>query len=274
MNFSLSSFIYFNYPLSEAIRRTAAAGYEGIDIWGGRPHAYRQDLTERDIVNLCSLMRDEGLEVASFIPAQFRYPSSLCSPIDTIRKDSVRYIQDSIETASALGTPVVSVCPGHTLCGQTKEDGIERLSDSLWEITEFASRHEIMIAIEPADKYETDLINNCSEALAYTNKLNYQHLGVLLDIGHEYIAGVAAGDSVRDLGDKLFHIHVNDNDGKRDQHLVPGAGNLDFQPFFDALFDIHYDGFLGVELSWDYTIDPDAAAIKAIEQLRLFLNGK
>jgi len=274
MKLSLSSFIYFNYPLSEAIRRTAAAGYKGIDIWGGRPHAYRQDLTERDIVSLRSLMRDVDLQIASFIPAQFRYPSSLCSPMDVIRNDSVRYIQDSIETASALGAPVVSVCPGHTLYGQSKGDGLKRLTESLWEISEFASRHQIRIAIEPADRYETDLINNCAEALAFTDKLNLQNLGVLLDTGHEYVAGAAVSESVRNLGDKLFHIHVDDNNGKRDQHLVPGEGNFDFQSFFTTLLETNYDGFLGVELGWDYTLDPDPAAVKTIEQLNRFLNNK
>jgi protein FrlC len=274
MKYSLSSFIYFNFPLVEAIRRTAVAGYEGIDIWGGRPHAYRQDLTEKDITSLRSLIRDEDLQVASFIPAQFRYPSSLCSPVDVIRNDSIRYIKDSIETASALGAPVVSVCPGHTLYGQSKEDGLKRLTDSLWEISEFSFRHQIKIAIEPADRYETDLLSNCAEALAYANKLNFQNLGVLLDTGHEYVAGEVVSDSVRNLGDKLFHIHIDDNDGQRDQHLVPGEGSLEFQSFFKALLEEHYDGFLGVELGWDYTLDPDTAVVKTIEHLNRFLIDK
>ena len=90
MKLSLSSFIFLNYPLDEAIRRTAAAGFDGIDIWGGRPHAYRRDLSEREIATLRRLIRDEGLVVASFIPAQFRYPTSLCNSNETVRQDSVR----------------------------------------------------------------------------------------------------------------------------------------------------------------------------------------
>ena len=138
MKTSLSSFIFLNYTLADAIRFTAQSGFEGIDIWGGRPHAYRRDLGDKDIAGLRRLLSDEGLSVASFIPAQFRYPTSLCSPIETIWSDSVRYIQDSIETAAALGAPLVSVCPGHTLHGQTKEDGIRRLAEALSEIASFA----------------------------------------------------------------------------------------------------------------------------------------
>jgi protein FrlC len=272
MKLSLSSFIYFNYPLDEAIRRTAAAGFDGIDIWGGRPHAYRRDLSEREIAALRQLIRDEGLAVASFIPAQFRYPTSLCSSNETIRQDSVRYIQDSIETAAALGSPIVSVCPGHTLYGQSKEDGVQRLGESLWAITEFAARHTIRIAIEPADKYETDLLLTCADTLELVEKLGYENLGVLLDNGHAHVVGESAADAVRLLRDKLFHVHVDDNDGVRDQHLVPGEGNFEFPPFVAALRNASYDGCLAAELSWDYTFDPDPPARLTVEHMSRLLN--
>ena len=272
MKLSLSSFIYFNYPLDEAIRRTAAAGFDGIDIWGGRPHAYRRDLSERELATLRRLIRDEGLAVASFIPAQFRYPTSLCSLNETIRQDSVRYIQDSIETAAALGSPIVSVCPGHTLHGQSKEDGIERLSESLWAITEFAARHNIRIAIEPADKYETDLLFTCADTLRLIEQLGYKNLGVLLDNGHAYVVDESAADAVRLLGDRLFHVHVDDNDGMRDQHLVPGDGDFDFPPFIEALRAVGYDGYLAAELTWDYTVDPDPPARLTVERMSKILN--
>jgi len=272
MKLSLSSFIYFNYPLDEAIRRTAAAGFEGIDIWGGRPHAYRNDLSEREILALRQLLQDQGLAVASFIPAQFRYPSSLCSPNETIRRDSVRYIQDSIETAAALGAPIVSVCPGHTLYGQSREDGMERLSESLWAITAFATRHTMRVAIEPADKYETDLLPTCADTLALVEKLGYENLGVLLDNGHAQVVGESSVHAVQLLGDRLFHVHIDDNNGLRDQHVVPGDGVFDFLPFVAALREAGYDGYLAAELGWDYTVDPDPAARLTCERMRRILS--
>ena len=272
MKLSLSSFVYLNYPLDEAIRRTAAAGYEGIDIWGGRPHAYRQDLDERELHVLRRRLRDEGLLVASFIPAQFRYPTSLCSPNPTIRNDSVHYIQDSIETACALGAPLVSVCPGHTLYGQSREDGLERLRDSLWEIAEFASRHHMRVAIEPADPYETDLLPTCSAALTFITSLGCENLGVVLDNGHAQVVGEPATAAISELGKKLFHVHIDDNDGLRDQHLIPGDGVFDFHPFLQALKQSSYSGFLAAELGWDYTLDPDTAARRTVENLQAVFN--
>lgn len=273
MKTSLSSFVYFNYTLDEAIRRTAAAGFAGIDIWGGRPHAYRNDLTERQLAAFRRLLRDEGLQVASMIPAQFRYPTSLCSPIKAIQRDSIRYIQDSLNTAAGLGAPMISVCPGHTLYGQTRDDGFARLSESLWEIAEFAVRLGIRVAIEPADKYETDLLNTCQETLNLVHQLGCENLGVLLDNGHAQIVGESADEAVRALGDRLYHVHVDDNNGLRDQHLVPGEGAFSFPPFIQALRSVGYTGFLCAELSWDYTIDPDSAARSTAKRLEALLKA-
>ena len=272
MKISLSAFIYYNFPIEEAIQRTKAAGFDGIDIWGGRPHCYRRDLKEKELVVLQKRIEDEGLEAASYIPAQFRYPTSLCSPIEIIRQDSIRYIMDSIENAAVLKAGIVTVCPGHILHGQTREDGLQRLADSLEEIASFAARHKVRLAIEPADLYETDLLNSCSEALEWLSQVGLQSLGILLDNGHEFIVGKDAAQSVLELGSKLYHVHIDDNNGKRDQHLVPGDGIFSFKPFLQALKTGGYDGYLCAELGWDYTLDPDAAAVSTAQRLRQFLS--
>jgi protein FrlC len=265
---SFSSFLYLNYPLTEAIRRISQAGYDGIDIWGGRPHAYRRDLRQFEIEELKGLLESFNLGVASFIPAQFRYPTCLCSNNEIIRQDSVAYIQDSIQTAFALGAPIVSVCPGHSLFGQAEVDAWRSLRNSLDEICRFAMPYNIQIAIEPADRYETDLIQTISEALRMINGLDHDNLGVVLDTGHAHVVGESAVDALAAAQDRLFHIHIDDNLGLRDQHLVPGRGSFDFTAFFKALEKSGYQGYLGVELGWDDTPDPDSAALQTLRYIK------
>jgi fructoselysine 3-epimerase len=268
---SLSTSIYLNYPLNEAIRRISKAGYDGIDFWGGRPHAYRKDLNQAEIAETRATIRDLKLGVASFIPAQFRYPTCLCSKQEVIRQDSVAYIQDSIQTASALGASIVSVCPGHSLFGQSTSAAWDNLSHSLDEICSFAASYPVRIAIEPADRYETDLINNIPDAMRMIDQLGHSNLGVVLDNGHSHVVGESAVQAITIAQDRLFHVHVDDNNGLRDQHLVPGQGTFDFEPFLEALDKAGYHGYLCVELSWDMTIDPDPAAIQALEYLKKIL---
>ncbi len=157
--------------------------------------------------------------------------------------------------------------PGHTLFGQSREDGLHRLGDSLNAIAEFAARYQMRVAIEPADRYETDLLQDCATALELLNQLGYDNLGVLMDNGHVHIVGESEEEAIRLLGNKLFHVHINDNFGVRDQHLVPGDGNCNFTPLMEALRREGYSGFLGVELSWDYVLDPDQASRLSFERL-------
>ncbi len=268
---SVSSFVYLNYSLPEAIDRIAAIGYPAIDIWGGRPHAYRRDVGRDQAEALRKQLNRSGMAVASFIPAQFRYPTCLCSPNDTIRTDSVAYIQDSIETAAALGAPVVTVCPGHTLHGQDSGDGWKRLVESFDAICRFAGSRAVKVAIEPADRYETDLIQTTSQAIRMIHELGHSNLGIVLDSGHAYVVGEQFAPAIQEMGDRLFHVHVDDNNGLRDQHLIPGEGNLDFNAFIAALRKSGYAGYLCAELGWDYTVDPDPAARQTLERLSAWL---
>ena len=268
MKISSSSFVYLNYTLDEAIRRTADAGFDGIDIWGGRPHAYRRDLSPQDRRNTRRLLEDLNLQAVSVIPAQFRYPTCLSSNNETIRKDSVAYIQEGIITAADLGAPVVSVCPGHSVFGQGTEDAWRRLGTSLDDLCRFATGYDVRIAIETADRYETDLMNTTTQAMDMIDQLGYENLGVLVDSGHLHVVGESSAEAVRSLGPRLFHVHVDDNNGKRDQHLIPGDGNFDFAGLSAALKNVGYSGFLSAELSWDYTLDPDTATKTTAVRLR------
>ena len=265
---SLSSFIYLNYPLDEAIQRISQAGYDGVDIWGGRPHAYRKDRNQSENAQTRELMGSLNLGAASLIPAQFRYPTCLCSSNEVIRSDSVAYIKDGIQNAAALGAPTVSVCPGHSLFGQSKPAAWDCLRRSLDEICKFASTYSIRIAIEPADRYETDLINTIPDAMRMIDQLGRANLGVVLDTGHCHVVGESAVEAITVAQDRLFHVHMDDNAGLRDQHLVPGQGTFNFGPFLEKLGKSNYAGYLGVELSWDVTVDPDQAAVQALQYLR------
>ena len=100
------------------------------------------------------------------------------------------------------------------------------------------------------------------------------NLGVVLDNGHSHIVGEAADQAVPELGDRLFHVHVDDNNGLRDQHLIPGEGTFDFTPFVAALRETSYDGFLTAELAWDYTLEPDRAARNARERMKEILESR
>jgi protein FrlC len=272
MKFSQSSFVYLNYPLQEAIRRLHEYGYQGIEVWGGRPHAYRRDLDDELDETLALLDRFE-MSVPNFVPAQFRYPTILCSSNEAIRRDSVRYIQDGIDTALRLRSPYVSLCPGMTLYGEDVEQGWNQLRRSFTELLDYTEGTNLVLLIEPAHEAETTLILTVEDGLRMIEEIDSERLGILLDTGHANVNGENLGQVVRSLRNVPLHIHIDDNHGDSDAHLIPGEGSIDFKPFGNALQAINYQGFVSAELGFQYTLDPDIAVQRTFAVLSALFAG-
>ena len=258
MKFSQSSFVYFNYPLQEAIRRLHKYGYQGIEVWGGRPHAYRHDLDD-ELDEIIALLDRLEMSVPNFVPAQFRYPSILCSLNETVRRDSVRYIQDAIDNAIKLGAPSVSLCPGMTLFGEDLDEAWTQLRKSFMELLDYTEGTDLTLLVEPAHAAESTLILTVADGLRMIEEIGSERLGILLDTGHANVNGENLAEVVARLEDMPFHIHIDDNHGDSDAHLIPGEGNINFEPFVRALREIKYQGFVSAELGFQYALDPDPA---------------
>jgi protein FrlC len=262
MKLSISSKLYQNYTLEETVKRVAKLGYDGIEIWGGRPHAYYRDINEADATTIKKLIDKVGLEISGFIPAQFGYPTSLCSPISSIRKDSVEYIKKSIDTSLLLGCRKVSLCPGRTLYGQGYSGGMAELTASLGELVDYAVAKDVLLLLEPAHMMESDLVLTVEDGDRLIEEQKYPNMGIALDTGHCNVNKESLTDSLLLLKKKNIplHIHLDDNNGQGDQHKIPGEGTICFVPFLQTLLETGYKGFLTVELGFDYTSSPDDAA--------------
>jgi protein FrlC len=244
--------------LQEAIRCLHEFGYQGIEVWGGRPHCYRHDLDD-ELDEIKALLDRFEMSVCNFIPAQFRYPSILCALNETVRRDSVRYIQDAIDNARKLGSPCVSLCPGMTLFGEDVEEGWSQLHKSFVELLDYTDGTDMVLLIEPAHRFESTLILTVEDGLRMIEEIDSERLGILLDTGHANVNGEDLAEVVRSLKHVPLHIHIDDNHGDSDAHLIPGEGSIDFAPFVQALEEIHYQGFVSAELGFQYTLDPDPA---------------
>jgi len=76
-----------------------------------------------------------------------------------------------------------------------------------------------------------------------------QNLGICLDTGHLHMVDGIQADFIRTAGDHLRALHIADNEGERDQHLMPyGKGTVNWDEVVGALFDIGYAGLFNMEI--------------------------
>jgi protein FrlC len=271
MFFSQSSAVYFNHSLKYAIRDLHGLGYKGIEIWGGRPHMYRHDLDEQ-MPEIVGLLKELNMQVCNYIPAQFRYPSYLCSLNEHVRAESVDYIKAGIDNAVQIGSPTVSLCPGMVLFDESVKKGWKQLVKSYKEIEEYVVGKNVRLLIEPAHRFESNLILTVDDCLRMLDELQSDKFGILLDTGHANVNGEDFKAIIPKCKGIPLHIHLDDNLGDFDSHMIPGKGNVDFDSLFNALKEVGYKGFISVELGGGYNMDPTSACKESLEYLKKHSN--
>jgi sugar phosphate isomerase/epimerase len=94
-------------------------------------------------------------------------------------------------------------------------------------------------------------------------------VGVCLDLGHLHLAEIpgsgVVSSAIGRFSDRLTHLHVHDNRGQEDDHLIPGGGSIDWQGVLAALAQARYAGPAVLELHAEG--DP----LLACERARRFL---
>lgn len=273
MRIGTATSVLYLYPIVEAISVIEGCGYDGVDIWGGRPHVYRDDLSLDELKDLRRLIENSGLTVSSFMPAFYRYPHSLSNPNRKVRQDSIDYMQACIDNAAVLGAGVVLVVPDHTLNGHSREESLNRFIESIDTVAGYTARYqEIKLGIEILHTDETDFVNTAKDAQFIIDQLAHDNIGVVLDTGTLNLSREPLEDIFTTLGDRVLQVHVNDNRGShRQENLIPGEGTYDFQELVSFLKGVGYSGFLSAELSKEYADDAEAALTTTAECMRAWL---
>ena len=126
----------------------------------------------------------------------------------------------------------------------------------------------VQLALEPLNRYETDIIHNVEEGLAFLSEVNHSALGLLLDTYHMNIEERSWTEPLRRAmaSGQLLHVHLGDNN-----RLPPGHGLIDFAAIVATLRETGYAGYLSAELL--ALPDPDTAARQTLAHLRSLLEA-
>ncbi len=77
----------------------------------------------------------------------------------------------------------------------------------------------------------------------------FPYSDVTFDVSHAATAGEDALDMVRDLGDRVRHVHLGDSFGSfKDEHLVPGRGDQRCQEVLEHLVATGFGGVVSLEV--------------------------
>lgn len=104
-------------------------------------------------------------------------------------------------------------------------------------------REGIKIVIENLVEEEPDILNKLC------NGVNSDFFALCLDIGHlNVFSELSPSNWVKRMDKRLQYVHLHDNNGKNDEHLPVGMGNIDFDSFFESIKNSENDIIIALEL--------------------------
>jgi len=164
------------------------------------------------------------------------------------RENAAAYLDRLVELAAACGSPHVcgpmysAVGKAHPHDPDERQREWDRAVEGIRGAAQRAARHDVRLAIEPLNRYETDMVNTTEQALALCANVGEENVGVLLDTYHLNIEEKSVGDALRAAGPRLFHVHACEND-----RGTPGSGHVPWEEVFAALRDVGYDRHVVIE---------------------------
>ncbi|MCU0522757.1 MAG: sugar phosphate isomerase/epimerase [Anaerolineae bacterium] len=242
------------------IAKIAAWGYDGVEL------AIR-DPALVEVGTLMRVVEDHGLAVPAIGTGQAWGEERLSFTSDDarVRAAAVARIVSHIPLAAQMHAAVIiGLIRGITPQGQGHEDSMAYFAEAMRACGEAAQGTGVRFAIEPLNRYETDLIHTVAEGLAFLDRVGMGNVGLLLDTFHMNIEEPHIEESVRACGDRIFHVHVADSN-----RWYPGAGHLDFAGVVATLLDTGYEGWISGEFM--PRPDADTAAGEAIKTMRMLL---
>ena len=132
----------------------------------------------------------------------------------------------------------------------SEEERISRNREKLIELYERTKDLKIRIAMENVSALPT-----IDGLLKLIEPLDEARFGICLDTGHlNYSVFPDQTAFIKKAGKRLIALHIADNEGKTDQHMMPfGRGNVDFVSVVRALREIGYEGLFNLEIPGERT---------------------
>ncbi|MHB8278947.1 MAG: sugar phosphate isomerase/epimerase family protein [Candidatus Humimicrobiaceae bacterium] len=194
-------------------------------------------------------LRTSCVQVDLFIDKKWKF-GSLSSMDASIRKESIELSKCSMDIAAELGANRILLWLGQDGYDYTFQTDYQKrwnnLINSLSEITNYRSDIKVSIEYKIREPRVRNFLSNMGTTLVAIKEVNMPNLGVLIDIGHSFMAyeNIAEMALLAYRNNALHGFHLNDCSGYSDDDLVLGTIHLwEYIELFYWMLRIGYNGW-------------------------------
>lgn len=181
-----------------------------------------------------------------------------CDP--SIRAKAVELNKKTLDCCAAAGVETL-VGPYHSAIGLFSGNGPTPDEwkwgvESMRATAEYAATVGVRLGVEALNRFECYFLNSHADSTRFVRDVDHPACGMMYDTFHSNIEEKSVTEAVHAGGDKLFHIHISEND-----RSTPGKGGVNWKENFDAIKSSGYDGWLVIE-AFGLALPEIAAATK------------
>lgn len=257
MTFGINTFLFKSPFTNESfplLEKFSEWGFDSVEVALEDPSHIDPSLFKK-------ALQDNGLVCASMCGAMGPGRDLRGSKSD--QQSSLDYLRGVLEVMAEVGVPVLAG-PLYSTVGRaeaTEESEYKRQWETvvghLRTLADYAGQRKIKLAIEPLNRYETDFINTCAQALQMVKDVNHDAISVHLDSYHMNIEEKDSAKAILAAGSKLGHFHACGCD-----RGTPGNDHISWDTIVPALKKINYNGSVVIEsFTTDVKVIAKAASI-------------
>ncbi|NLE44575.1 MAG: sugar phosphate isomerase/epimerase [Chloroflexi bacterium] len=248
----------------ERLRKARALGADGVELMTANPRAL-------DANAVADMLQANGLEAAAVGSGAVAFSTglTLLSPDLQQARQARERLTDLIDFATAVRAPVVTIGSFRGRLAHAGPSARQDLVIALRDGAGYAESKAVRLAVEPINRYESDIVNSAAGAMELVGDVSHSALGIILDTFHvniEETSWTEPFEKVMAAG-LLWHVHLGDNN-----RLYPGQGLIDFPAIVSTLQACGYNGYLSAELL--ALPDPDTAAAETMRYMRSLVGGR
>ena len=267
----------YGYPPSventyKALREMADLGFEYVELEGVKEENLKEIFDNKE--KLETLCDNLGVKVSTFYPIL----PDIVSMEKAKRKKAIELFDMGVEIANYFGCEIIqtdSYIPPLEFVGkvpynetigygeqyQVKVDPNFKW-EQLWEIfvdsiskcNQKAKEAELKLSMEPR---VGEIVSNTDALLRLMDAVGDENFGALLDTAHLHAQKEILPLSIEKLSNRIYYVHVSDNDGRVNEHLGLGKGTIDWKGVFAALKKHKFNGYVAVDVGEVANIDEE-----------------
>jgi sugar phosphate isomerase/epimerase len=238
--------------MADSIRACAAAGYRYLDFGFVElklsSALFRSSEWKAEIEGYNRIAQELGLR---FVQAH-AVIVDFCNPSCGGEED-MDLFRRCIQGARILGVPWIAAHPSTGVSGGKRAaDTHDRNITFFREMADYAAPLEVGIAIENMWGKTPEGLSRyaigAEELLRLIEDIGRENVGACWDVEHGSVEKQDQGAAIRLLGSRLKALHISDESGPDNIHILPYLGFVQWEEVLEALAVIDYQGAFAFEI--------------------------